>query len=77
MRYTPHTLQRLQNLIWVLIYVGLFALVVGGIARQEDNLLGTLLMIVGAAAAVVGVVLIWVRSRMTPEAPTPHPRGRG
>lgn len=77
MRHSPHTLQRLQTLIWVLIYAGLFGLVVGGIARREDNLLGTLLMIAGAAAAVVGVVLIWLRSRMTVDASTPHPRGRG
>ncbi len=77
MRHTPQTLQRLQNVIWVLIYAGLFGLVVGGIARQEDKLLGTLLMIVGAAAAAMGVVLIWLRSRMTDDAPTPHPGGRG
>ena len=77
MRHSPLTLQRLQNLTWVLIYAGLFGLVVGGIARREDNLLGTLLMVAGAAAAVLGVVLIWVRSRMTHEAPTPDPRGRG
>jgi len=71
MSHSPQAINRLQRLIWALIYAGLFGLVVGGITRREDNLLGVLLMTAGAVAAAVGVVLIWVRSRVADDAPAP------
>ena len=63
---TPSTLQRLQTLIWVLIYGGLLTLVLGIATARIDNALGVVLMVVGGVAAAAGVVLIVVRARLRP-----------
>ncbi len=54
---------RLETWIWILIYAGL-ALLSLGFALQQTRSWGLVVMIGGALAAVLGVVLIWVRSRM-------------
>ena len=60
----PQTLQRLQTLIWVLIYGGLLTLVLGIATARTDGMVGWVLMVTGGVAAVVGVVLIAVRARL-------------
>lgn len=55
---------RLQSLIWVLIYGGLLTLVLGLSTRRFDGSLGWSLMVTGTLVAVVGVILIYVRSRL-------------
>ena len=60
---TPSTLQRLQKLIWVLIYGGLLTLVLGIATARTDAATGWVLMVVGGVVAAVGVVLIAVRAR--------------
>ena len=60
----PKTIARLQALIWVLIYGGLLTLVLGLSTRRFDGSLGWSLMVAGTLVAVVGVVLIYVRSRL-------------
>jgi drug/metabolite transporter (DMT)-like permease len=55
--------ERLEKLIWVLIYGGLLLLSLGWFVRQGSVLLGALLMIVGAAFSATGAVLVWVRSK--------------
>ena len=60
----PHTLQRLHNLIWVLIYGGLLTLVLGLATGRSDAALGWSLVLGGGLAAAVGVVLIAVRARL-------------
>ena len=59
-----HTLQRLQKLIWVLIYGGLLTLVLGIATARTDAATGWVLMVVGGVVAAVGVVLIAVRARL-------------
>ena len=59
----PSTLQRLQKLIWVLIYGGLLTLVLGIATARTDAATGWVLMVVGGVVAAVGVVLIAVRAR--------------
>ena len=59
---------RLDGLIWVLIYGGLFAAVLGFASRHGSPLTGWALMVGGAATSAVGVVLIWVRSRLSDDA---------
>lgn len=54
----------LEKLIWVLIFGGLLALSLGLFVRREDRALGHAIVAAGATAAVIGVVLIGVRSRM-------------
>jgi hypothetical protein len=62
---SARALQRLHTLIWVLIYGGLFALILGiATGRAGDGTLGWSLMVGGTVAAGVGVVLIAVRSRL-------------
>ena len=60
----PSTLQRLQKLIWVLIYGGLLTLVLGIATARTDASTGWVLMVGGGAVAAVGVVLIAVRARL-------------
>ncbi|MCT6719185.1 hypothetical protein ACTJKQ_20990 [Acidovorax sp. 22279] len=58
------TLQRLQKLIWVLIYGGLLTLVLGIATARTDAATGWVLMVGGGVVAAVGVVLIAVRARL-------------
>ena len=60
----PRTLQRLQTLIWVLIYGGLLTLVLGIATARTDGALGWSLAVGGGVAAAVGVALIAVRARL-------------
>ena len=60
----PRTLQRLQNLIWVLIYGGLLTLVLGIATARTDEATGWVLVVGGGVVAAVGVVLIAVRARL-------------
>ena len=61
---SSRTLQRLHQLIWALIYGGLFARVLGIATARTDAAVGWGLIAVGGLAAVAGVVLIGVRSRL-------------
>jgi len=58
------TPRRIEQWTWALIYGGLLALCLGWFARPRDGPLGELLLTGGAIAAPVGVLLIWVRSRL-------------
>jgi len=60
----PRTLQRLQTLIWVLIYGGLLTLVLGIATARTDEALGWSLAAGGGVAAAIGVALIGVRARL-------------
>ena len=65
---TAHVgLMRLERTIWTLIYAGLLAVVLGVFMDRGESAAGVTVAIVGAAVAVVGVVLIFVRSRMREE----------
>ena len=64
---TAQNLQRLHKLIWVLIYGGLLALVLGIATARTDDAVGWSLMVVGGIVAAVGVVLIGVRARLRPD----------
>ena len=58
------TAARLETWIWILIYGGLAVLSVGFALQQQGRPYGAAVMLAGALAAAVGVVLIWVRSRI-------------
>ncbi|GAC1607365.1 MAG: hypothetical protein NVS3B2_16300 [Ramlibacter sp.] len=58
---------RLDALIWVLIFGGMFAFVLGIASRATAPAAGWSFMISGSCATVVGIVLIWVRSRLGPD----------
>jgi len=54
----------LEAWIWVLIYGGLFGVVLGLAAGRADAALGWWLAVPGALAALAGALLIWVRARL-------------
>ena len=58
---------RLDVLIWVLIFAGLFTIVLGIASRPVAPATGWSLIVVGALITAAGVVLIWVRSRAKDE----------
>ncbi|WP_411882223.1 hypothetical protein [Polaromonas sp. YR568] len=55
---------RLQALIWVLIYGGLLTLVLGLSMERLDDAIGWSMVVIGGIIAVIGFVLIYVRSRI-------------
>jgi hypothetical protein len=61
---TGRTIAWVERLVWILIYGGLLTVVIGLATRGQDATAGWSLIAVGAVAAVVGVFLIWVRSRL-------------
>jgi hypothetical protein len=58
--------QRIETWTWVLIYSGLLSLSLGWFVTPTRGPWGELMITGGIIAAVVGVVLIFVRSRMKP-----------
>lgn len=58
----PHA--RLEKWIWILIYGGLFVLILGIATGRTDATLGWSMAVPGAIVALVGFALIYVRSRL-------------
>jgi hypothetical protein len=54
----------LERWIWVLIYGGLFALILGIATGRSDEELGWTIGVSGAVVAAVGFGLIYLRSRL-------------
>ena len=63
-------IQRLQNLIWILVYGGLLTLILGVFTRRTDETLGFTLVLGGGSVAAVGFALIYVRSRIKSDSPS-------
>ena len=61
---TSRLIAWLQALVWVLIYAGLLTLVLGLAVRRLDEEAGWPLVLGGGFVAALGVVLIYVRSRI-------------
>ncbi|MEZ5636468.1 MAG: hypothetical protein R3E92_04950 [Burkholderiaceae bacterium] len=57
-------LARLEKLIWTLIYGGLLSALVGYFMQRDGDDAGPWLTGVGIGVAVLGVILIFVRSRL-------------
>ena len=55
---------RVEVWIWVLIYAGLALLGLGLAVQRSDTSLGWTIAAAGVVLAIVGAVLVWVRSRM-------------
>ncbi len=65
MTVSAKTIARIEKLIWVLIYGGLFAVILGLANLSPNPVGGWWLLVIGGLAAMAGVVLIWVRSRLS------------
>jgi len=61
---TLHSLKRMQQLIWVFIYGGLLTMVLGLSVERNDESLGFVMALGGGGLALLGIVLIYVRSRL-------------
>lgn len=61
---SARALARIDALAWTLIYGGLLALVLGIASHDETVVGGWSLSVLGIVAAVAGVVLIVLRSRL-------------
>jgi uncharacterized membrane protein HdeD (DUF308 family) len=57
-------LQRIERMVWVLIYGGLLAIVLGVFIDQQGAQDASLFYQLGGLAVAGGVVLIYVRSRL-------------
>ena len=55
--------KRIEKWVWLLIYGGLFLLILGIATGRRDVALGWLMALPGLGVALVGAVLIYVRSR--------------
>ncbi len=60
---------RIDRLVWLLIFGGLFGASLGLFVLRLDAAMGWPLVAAGCVAVVCGVVLIWLRSRMKDDAP--------
>ncbi|OUM02922.1 hypothetical protein [Variovorax sp. JS1663] len=60
----PHA--ALEKWTWILIYVGLFLLILGIATGRANEAVGWSVAVPGAALAAVGIVLIYVRSKLKP-----------
>ena len=58
------SITKLEKTTWHLIYVGLFAIILGIASRDAHQIAAWSLGVIGAVAVATGIVLIWVRSRM-------------
>jgi hypothetical protein len=54
----------IERLAWVLLYAGLFAVVLGLAATKYSAVTAWTLIVAGGAMTAGGIVLIWVRSRL-------------
>ena len=57
-------LVQLQKLIWVYIYGGLLSIVIASFVRPADASTAWWMTVIGGAVVALGVVLIYVRSRL-------------
>jgi len=66
-RPPPRWLGHVEALIWVLIYGGLLAVILGVFLMKQGlsdaELLGWILLVKGGVAVVIGALMIWIRSR--------------
>ena len=61
---TDPSVARLHKAIWSLIYGGLLLLVLGLFVEKSDEATGWIMVVAGGVMAMLGCVLIYVRSRI-------------
>ena len=78
---STRALARLDALTWVLIYGGLFGIVLGIVTHGAHVVAGWSLGVLGVVAVIAGIVMIAVRSRLRetprPGAQSSEPRRQG
>lgn len=61
---SPIVINRVQLLIWVAIYGGLLSIVLATFVGRNDESVAWWMTAVGGVFVVIGVILIYVRSRL-------------
>ncbi|MBG9386916.1 hypothetical protein [Caenimonas aquaedulcis] len=61
---SPRAILWVERLVWMLIYGGLFAAIIGLATKGSDPATGWWLIVIGVLIAAIGALLVWVRSRM-------------
>ena len=61
---SQRTIAWIERLIWILIYGGMFTAVLGLATRPREAAIAWSLIVAGGFVTAVGIVLIWVRSRL-------------
>ena len=62
--FPPRTVARIDRWSWVLVYVGIVLVALGLAVARAEPPLGSGMAVAGGLAIVVGIALIWLRSRM-------------
>ena len=58
--------KQVEKWVWLLIYGGLLGVSLGWFLRPGSEAAGWSLMVAGAVVAAIGVLMIYLRSRMGP-----------
>lgn len=61
---SPIAITWIERIIWILIYAGLFAIILAIASGHAHQVAGWSLGVLGGIAVATGIVLIWVRSRV-------------
>ena len=61
---SPKAIAGIERITWILIYAGLFAIVLGIASGGTHRVAGWSLGVLGGIAVATGIVLVWVRSRL-------------
>jgi len=56
---------RIEVWVWILVYAGLIVFGLGLSLRSSDASFGSVVAMIGGLLVAAGVLLIWIRSRMS------------
>lgn len=56
-----------EKLVWIYVYAGMVLLGLGLAVQRSDAGIGWAIAAIGSMSIVIGIVLVWVRSRMKRE----------